>query len=114
MVTGYLQAYKLDYSKQYFRPLIILLFKYVMISILITISLNYRLNIQDLMKNIFWDMFNFNSYRWYMHMYFILYLMIPFLNNSFHNFKYDKRILMIILVSIITLPVTLQLFLKNQ
>lgn len=111
MLTGYLMNKK-QLTAQYFKGIRRVLIIYAVCTICIlgykALYLKERIAILDVI-------FNYTSYQqysWYIEMYVGLFLLIPFLNVLYHGLKdkKEKKILIIVLIILTTLPSVLNTF----
>lgn len=104
---GYLNG-KYSFSENYIKRLKPVLISYLL-AVGVTIVTEYYFNGTEMNFQVvfaeFFDM-NVSNYAWFARMYFMFFLLIPFLNNWFESFKTEKeaRIFLLILIGIVSLP----------
>lgn len=108
MMTGYLNAYKVECNRKYYKGMGRVLISYLLFSVITILFRKYYLH-----ENLSWIQFglkilNFSAipYGWYIEMWIGLYLLTPFLNLLYKAIptQKQKQILLITLYTLTALP----------
>lgn len=110
ILTGYLKKNK-KIDRNHYKSILRILIDYLIVCIILIIYYQFYLNINMFNLETLVKVLNFSliPYAWYLQLYLILFLIIPFLNIMYNNIptKKSKRILIIILVVICGLDSTI-------
>lgn len=108
MMTGYLNAHKVECNRKYYKGMGRVLISYLLFSIITILFRKYGLNEEFSLRHAIGTILRFNAipYGWYIEMWIGLYLLTPFLNLLYQAIPTQKQklVLLVTLYILTALP----------